>query len=601
VQVVDLDLEVKTEHEPREAYIAFLKAALRDFRPHVVGITSMYNNSLQAERLARIVKEEDASIATVAGGSHFGAIGVEALQRISELDFAIQGEGEVAFGDLLSAIEGGSPFTHIPRICYRLDGQVCKNPVGGLLDLAELPPMWVGLSGAIDITRYRRTIPDNSPRKAIYLEAGRGCPFACTFCATAPFWERKYRTKPVYRIVDEIAYLYDSCGYDSFMLVHDLLTVGKKFINEFSEAMQEAHLPVEWMVNHRTDVDLFGLLPKMKAAGCWKMFFGVETASPRQQRAIHKNLQIDQAISTVRSLVDLGLSATCSFVIGYPDETQEELSETIGLGAYLKILGTETIQFHRLRTWPPAPLSKLNLPADFDRESLQIEYPFVSVPAIEMDEIQGDRAFFAGYFAPRSTVGSFFELAQVELFFSQAIALAPLSVAAASHFLGDQLIATFYQALTQSTSLSRSDLDFVGLDLLHNWTAIERLMVTWVCNAAELLQWQRTIIKALLRYEELRLRYVGTDGADIRGMVAHREHWAAMTLDIDLNVTLESLLARSDVNPTCIATTTVILARRNRGSFEAYISGADLMDRLMANDPAVVRFFREIESGTVPV
>jgi hypothetical protein len=556
----------------------------------------MYNNSLQAERLVRIVKEEDSSIATVAGGSHFGALGIEALERISELDFAIQGEGESAFDDLLNAIDSGSPLTHISRLCYRVNGEILQNRSGRLLDLAKLPPMWISLTGAIDVRRYRNTIPTNSPRKAMYVEAGRGCPFACTFCATAPFWERKYRTKPVHRIIDEIAYLYDIFGYDSFMLVHDLLTVGRTFINEFSEAMLQSHLPVEWMANHRTDLDLFGLLPKLKAAGCWKMFFGVETASPRQQRAIHKNLHNEQTIKTVRSLVDLGISATCSFVIGYPDETLEELSETIGFGAYLKLLGAETIQFHRLRAWPPAPLSKLNLPTDFDQESLQIEYPFLELSHAEKREIQADRRFFGGYFAPKSTVGSFFELAQVEMFFSQATALAPLTIAAASHFLRSELISAFYRALSDSNHLSRSDLDVVGLDLLNNWEAIEALMVAWLFEKTELFHWQRTILKELLRYEKLRLKYVSTDGADVHSMIAHGANWAAMKAGIDLIATFELLLARSGLNPACIGETTVILTRRSNRSFEAYTAGGDLLERVAAKDPAIITFLREMES-----
>ena len=53
-----------------------------------------------------------------------------------------------------------------------------------------------------------------------------------------------------------------------------------------------ARLPVEWMANSRTDIRLKGLLPKMKASGCWKLFFGVENASDRVQKAIDKHLNV---------------------------------------------------------------------------------------------------------------------------------------------------------------------------------------------------------------------------------------------------------------------------------------------------------------------
>ena len=80
-------------------------------------------------------------------------------------------------------------------------------------------------------------------------------PFSCTFCATAPFWERKYRVNDE-SIIEEMRFLFESYGYNGFMLVHDLLTADKRFINAFSEAMINPRLPVEWMANHRTDIDL---------------------------------------------------------------------------------------------------------------------------------------------------------------------------------------------------------------------------------------------------------------------------------------------------------------------------------------------------------
>ena len=66
-----------------------------------------------------------------------------------------------------------------------------------MLDLKTVKPVWVGLEGVLDLRRYAATAPADSPRKAVYVEAGRGCPFDCSFCATAPFWHRRYRVKAI--------------------------------------------------------------------------------------------------------------------------------------------------------------------------------------------------------------------------------------------------------------------------------------------------------------------------------------------------------------------------------------------------------------------
>src|SRR5262249_3425991 len=139
IRILDLDLEIKGRPDGPEVYLSLLERDLSDFAPQAVGITSMYNNSLQAERMACAIKAHDSSIATIGGGSHFGALGPQALRRIAELDYAIEGEGEEAFSTLLTTLESGRPLTQVPRLHYRTNGELKANPAGPLLDLGELP------------------------------------------------------------------------------------------------------------------------------------------------------------------------------------------------------------------------------------------------------------------------------------------------------------------------------------------------------------------------------------------------------------------------------------------------------------------------------
>jgi radical SAM superfamily enzyme YgiQ (UPF0313 family) len=113
----------------------------------------MYNNSLQGARLAQAVKRIDSSIATIGGGSHFGALGQETLRRLPEMDFVIEGEGEIAFANLLAALNSGQPISDVPRLHYRKDGALCRNAPAGLMDLSTLPPMWSTLGGVLDLQR----------------------------------------------------------------------------------------------------------------------------------------------------------------------------------------------------------------------------------------------------------------------------------------------------------------------------------------------------------------------------------------------------------------------------------------------------------------
>jgi radical SAM superfamily enzyme YgiQ (UPF0313 family) len=571
VRILDLDLEIKGRADGADIYLDLFARAVADFAPVAVGITSMYNNSLQAERMTRAVKAIDPSIVTIAGGSHFGALGQQALRRIPELDYAVEGEGEQAFSTLLAGLETGASISDVPRLHYRQNGALHANPSAGLLSLDQLPPIWPNLGEAIDLKRYAATVPEGSSRKTIYIEAGRGCPFACTFCATAPFWERRYRVKPVASIIAEMQFLYEQFGYNGFMLVHDLLTVDKGFINDFSEAMMESRLPVEWMANHRTDINLHGLLPKMKTAGCWAMFFGVESASARLQKEMRKGLKREGVVSTIKGLSDLGMASTCSFVMGFPDETREELSATISMGAELKLIGAGTIQFHRLRTWPPAPLSRNQIPAEFDIDSLRIEYPFLAVPPQDLTAIESDPEFFAGYFAPFTEAGTFAELADVEIFFTQAVAAAPLTIAVLGRVMSSTLIDSFYTAISRRGAISRADIEADTTSILPIWRLLRPFLEQWVSEHPALAAWQRRLVQGVMAYEEHRLRFVnGFDITNDDGVAALGDNWAAFISNVNIAAVFDAMQNNQPLCPTLIEESAVVLIRQNLDSYQAY-------------------------------
>ena len=585
-RILDLDLEVRDRDSAAEdRYVPLFERALDDFQPDVCAVTSMYSNSLQAEHLVRAAKRRRPDIVTVTGGAHFGALGPASLRRLPELDFAIQGEGEPALSGLLDALAaGGGAWRHVPSLSFRDGAEIRANPAAPQIDLATLPPMWTTLGDALDIRRYVATIQPGSGRRIVYIEAGRGCPYACTFCATAPFWRRQFRVKPAARIVDEIRYLHEEHGYDSFMLVHDLLTVSKKFMAEFCDAMLEAGLPVEWMANSRTDIRLGDLLPKMKRSCCWKLFFGVESASERVQEVVDKHLDPAHAETTVKELSEIGISCTTSFVLGQPDERAEELSATVALGARLKLLGAETVQFHRLRMWPPAPITNLPLPVDFDLDSLRIEYPFPQVPEEHVEAIRADNSFFSGYFVPETTAGTPAQLAQVEMFFHHAVTLAPYTVAALGQLVGEALVPAFYRALAEVGPLRREELTWDAAQPPHgNWRALRPLFRALISRHAGLSEGERSLIEGLLGYEEWRL-FVTYGVPTPEPPAAQGPNWSAYLSPLDVAQAIERLRAGEPVGEDLLSPGILILARDASGALASYELDADQLAELRRPD-----------------
>jgi hypothetical protein len=337
------------------------------------------------------------------------------------------------------------------------------------------------------------------------------------------------------------------------------------------------------MANHRTDINLRGLLPKMKTAGCWAMFFGIESGSARLQKEMRKGLKRDDVVSTISGLSDLGIASTCSFVIGFPTETAEELSSTVAMAAELKLIGAGLVQFHRLRTWPPAPLSRTQLPSEFDLDSLRIEYPFVDVPQEDVAVIESDPEFFAGYFAPYSKAGTFEQLAQVELFFTQAVAAAPLTVAVAGRLMGKGLVDSFCRMLAVRGGITRKEIEADTSSLLPIWSVVRPYLVDWFAAHSALENWQQELARSVMLYEEQRLKFVNNDGARLDGMAARGENWVAFVSNADITAVFEAMHTGKPLTEDLMRPSAVVLVCHGVNSYRGYTADVSRIGELTSH------------------
>jgi radical SAM superfamily enzyme YgiQ (UPF0313 family) len=596
VSILDFDLELKAfeEKERFQLIESILILRIESFTPDVICVTSMYSNSLYAECIIKYAKKNDPAIITVAGGSHFGAQGALSLKRIPQLDYVLEGESETALLELLEYLDAGGQVENVHNLIYCISSNIYSTAKADLIDLSVLPNTWKEIHEIIDISKYAATIPASSTRKIIYVEAGRGCPFYCSFCATAPFWNRKYRVKKAELIIDEIEFLYKTYGYNGFVLIHDLLPVNKKFISDLCEKMIEKQLPVEWMMNSRIDINLDGYLPKLKAAGCWKFFYGVESSSERIQQVISKHLSKKETINCLKTNLEHGILSTCSFVIGFPDETSAEISETVKLAALCKMNGAETVQFHRLRLFPPSKLSKEKIETEFDLEALRIEYPFIHITPAEIHEIKNDASFFMGYHSPRSLAGSTEQLAQLEMFFHHSIALAPLTIALSCQFYKNDMVNAFYEIIKTNGFLKREEIEWQTSQLFRNWKTISPLLHELVMNCTEVPLWQQQLLQAVFQYENSRLQFcIGHSQFEkMDGFIDKGNNWVAVYSHADIFSVVAALKNEEELKESYLAPVIIVLSSK-KGKNTAYSFDLELRKKLADRNEKLIDLIEE--------
>lgn len=327
VRIFDLNKTINSGAVPLngDLYSVAAEMILSD-APDVVGFMTECDSFHHLVRICSSIKARAPRTAIVLGCVHASYNATQILQRYPFIDYIVREEGEVAFPQLLEAIRGERRLAAVGNLTYREDGEIrtqASLPLIPDLDTLPFPDM---------------SLVTLDPTDAVWIEIGRGCPFKCNFCVTAPYWSRRHRIKSPQRILSELRFFRDAFARRDFNFTHDLFTTDRRWVLKFSAALAEADLGVTWTCSSRTDTLDEEQLAAMAKAGCRDIYFGVETGTVEMQSAIDKGLGLSES----RQIIDLchrhGVSTTVGFIAGLPGETQETLAGTLREAAsYLRM------------------------------------------------------------------------------------------------------------------------------------------------------------------------------------------------------------------------------------------------------------------------
>ncbi len=316
--------------------------------PEVIALTTMCNSYPQTLALARECRALDPAVKIILGGPQATVVDVPTMVRFPFLDAVVRNEADATLCRVLSRWSDHRDLEDVPGVTWRRPNDaIARNVDAPLLqDLDALP------YPAFDLYPLSEIDVALAP-----IEAGRGCPYACTFCSTNEYFNRRYRIKSPQRLIAEMTFLRDQHGFDSFDFVHDMLTVDRRWVEDFCSALTDGEDSFRWGCSARVDRVDEGLLARMADAGCVGIFFGVETGSQRMQSVVRKNLQLDRVMPVMRTCVDHGMAPTGSFITGFPDETIDDALDSFTMALDILQLSARTrAQMHLLAPLPGSPL-----------------------------------------------------------------------------------------------------------------------------------------------------------------------------------------------------------------------------------------------------
>jgi len=350
VRFVDLMMSRAPEAE--------LADALRDFAPDVVGLSVRNIDNIIAQRttwqlaevhelLALVRRHSRARI--VLGGPAVSILKRAMLERL-DADFAVVGEGEVAFPRLLAALEGRDVFSDIPGLCHRVDGKIfASEPVRQEEFAGSHMEDWIHWRG------YERA------GGAWAVHTKRGCPLGCIYCNYPVMEGHAFRKRSATDIVDEIERVAAKVGPRTFEFTDSTFNVPESHARAICEEVIRRKLRVNLSaVGINPSAVSPELFPLMKRAGFCSLVISADSASETMLRNLHKGFTLDQVRRTAEYAHASGIRCTWFFLLGGPGETQATVEETVSfIETHLNRKRFLTVLLTGLRIFPGTELARI--------------------------------------------------------------------------------------------------------------------------------------------------------------------------------------------------------------------------------------------------
>ncbi len=351
VEILDLLLERRQEDADRR-----LKAVLGAKRYDLVGITAMTPDYDSAAWAARLIKESHPRLPIVFGGQH--ATGkAEEVAAQDACDYVVRGEGEQTFAELIEVLDAGKDPGEVDGLAYKRNGAVVKTPPRApVQDLDALPFPAYHL---LDLERYfgpvaARVTPRN--KQCVQIFTSRGCPWRCIYCHD--LFGKRFRARSPENVLAEIKLLRHQFGIRDFLVEDDVFNFDMNRAKRIFDLVKaEKNLGANFQFNSGLRIERFDeeLVRKMAEGGTYFISIAVESATPRIQRHIRKNLKLERVAEVVSWMRKYRIRTLGFFMLGFPSETLDEINRTIRFACSLDL---DEALFSIVTPYPGSELSR---------------------------------------------------------------------------------------------------------------------------------------------------------------------------------------------------------------------------------------------------
>jgi radical SAM superfamily enzyme YgiQ (UPF0313 family) len=331
-----LIIDARTENLSMEQTLARLKA----FKPDIIGFmvtTYMFRETLEWIRFLK----KGLNVPVVVGGFNLRVYPLESLSP-PEIDFGVVESALTTLPALLHELEHDRNFDAVPGLVYKNGDRVIKTPP------PEIPDRFVDYPFP-DRENLPHELYEEFPterKNFTVMVTSKGCPMACTFCEAG---RTPYDPRTAQQVVDEMEICYRDYGIREIDIFDYEFPLDRKRTLEICSLIQERNLDILWACRSRVDSLDDELVREMRAAGCGRIYMGIETGSQAILDQLNKKISIPQIEKTIKTVKQHGIRPLGFFLVGVPGETRNSIRQTV---KFAKRLDLDYVQFSKLTAKP---------------------------------------------------------------------------------------------------------------------------------------------------------------------------------------------------------------------------------------------------------
>lgn len=281
-------------------------------------------------KLIRMLRKLRPQAAIVIGGPEVAFDAEKIFAELPQADYIVQGEGELAFSELLQYLAGGGA---VPKhIAYREGEQVNLN--GGITvidDMSLLPFPYPDLEKML------------AEHKIVYYECTRGCPFNCAYCLSGI--SRSVRKRPLELVLRDLD-RFIAAGVPLVKFVDRTYNLDEKYFLPMMEHLAQADTNATFHFEIKADIlseqvmDFLATVPK----GRFQLEIGIQSTHQPTLKAINRQDNWEKLSANVKRLLSFGnMHIHVDLIAGLPYEDlptfAKSFDDVYGLGADMLQLG----------------------------------------------------------------------------------------------------------------------------------------------------------------------------------------------------------------------------------------------------------------------